>query len=105
MPARQFGRDVAQAVVCVAGSSWNALKIQDFPVLDLAGRVTTPPCGTEDGSRRKECNLRNQRMAVRFILNRTGKSKTEILVEKRPARRLPRPGMSVRVGQRRAVYS
>jgi hypothetical protein len=36
---------------------WNALKIQDFPVLDVAGRVTTPPCGTEDGTRRKERNL------------------------------------------------
>ena len=32
---------------------WNALKIQDFPVLDFAGRVTTPPCGTDDGSERK----------------------------------------------------
>jgi hypothetical protein len=57
---------------------WNTLKIQDFPVLDFAGRVTTPPCGAEDGSRRKECNLQAQRTAVRFILNRTGKSKTEI---------------------------
>jgi len=43
--------------------------------------VTTPPCGTEDGSRRKECNLRDQRTAVGFILNRTGNSKTEILVK------------------------
>lgn len=35
---------------------WNALKIQDFPVLGFAGRVTTPPCGGENGSRRKKCN-------------------------------------------------
>jgi len=52
--------------------------MQDFPVLDFAGRVTTPPCGTEDGSRRKECNLQDQRKAVRFMMNQTGKSKTEI---------------------------
>jgi hypothetical protein len=26
-------------------------------VLDFARRVTTLPCGTKDGSRRKECNL------------------------------------------------
>lgn len=72
---------------------WNALKIQGFPVLDFAGKVTTPPCGTEDGSRRKERNLRDQRTAVRFILNRTGNSKTKIPVETYSHRSLgvPRP--------------
>ncbi len=57
---------------------WNALKIQAFRVLDFAGSVTTPPCGTEDGSRREECSLQDQTTAVRFILNETGKSKPEI---------------------------
>ena len=51
---------------------------QDFPVLDLPGRATTPPCGGEDRSRRKERNSQDQRVAVWFILNWTGKSKMEI---------------------------
>ena len=57
---------------------WNELKIQDFQVLDSAGRVTTPICGTEDVSGRKECNLQDQRIAAGGILNRIRESKMEI---------------------------
>jgi len=49
-----------------------------LPGFGLCGQGDSPPCGTEDGSRKKECNLRDERTAVRFILNRTGNSKTEI---------------------------
>ncbi len=56
---------------------WNALKIQELSVLDFAGRMTNPPYGTDD-SLRKECNLPDQKTAVRSILNRTEKSKTQI---------------------------
>jgi len=36
---------------------WSALESQDFPVLDLSDRATTPPCGGEDGFRREKLQL------------------------------------------------
>ena len=57
---------------------WNALERQDFPVLNFSGRVTTAPCGDEDGSRRKKRNSQDRRMAAGCMLNRSRESKMEI---------------------------
>ena len=49
-----------------------------FLVWDSASMGTTPPCGTEDGCRRKANRSEDQKTAISCILCGTGKSKTEI---------------------------
>ena len=50
-----------------------------FPGFGFSGRATTTPCGGEDGSRRKKCNSRDQRMAAGST-DSAGESKMEISV-------------------------
>jgi hypothetical protein len=51
-----------------------------FPGFGFSGKATTTPCGAEDGSRRKNCNLQNQRMASGRILIGIRDLKWKILI-------------------------